>query len=310
MSELNEHKSTNVRLRAVSLGLRALAAVSPSLAAKVLERLFLSVRRFPVPERERAWLEGARRSAFESGGRRLSAWTWGSGPTVLLAHGWDGRGSQLGGFVAPLVDLGFRVVAFDAPGHASSPGRTSSLVEMAEAIADAGRHYGPFHGVIAHSAGAAATSVALSKHEQLDIGRAVFVAPPADLGAFLHKVSRWLSLPDAVADLTRRRVEERFDVDWDTLRAEHIAPSMTIPLLIIHDEGDSDVELDNGRRLAEAWPGAELAITSGLGHRKILRDENVIADAVAFVRTAPLPQQGGRLPQATTSRREPVRPSP
>lgn len=301
-------KSTNVRIAMMSTLLRALAAASPSLAARALERLFLSARRFPVPKREQAWLAEAERFTFESRGQRLLAHAWGSGPTVLLVHGWDGRGSQLGAFVAPLVASGFRVLTFDAPGHGGSDGKTSSLVEMADAIVDARRHGGALHAVIAHSAGAAATSVALS--QRLEIERAVFIAPPADLGAFLHKVTRVLALPDEVADLTRKRVEKRFQVEWRTLRAEHIAPSMRTPLLVIHDEGDRDVSIDDGRRLAQAWPGAELAITSGLGHRRILRDENVIADAVAFVRTPPHPQPGRRLPQATTGRRAQVRPSP
>jgi hypothetical protein len=42
--------------------------------------------------------------------RRLPVYSWGSGPTILLAHGWSGRGSQLGAFVEPLVEQGFRLV--------------------------------------------------------------------------------------------------------------------------------------------------------------------------------------------------------
>ena len=41
-------------------------------------------------------------------------------PAVYLVHGWGGWRWQLDAFVAPLVEAGFRVVAFDAPSHGDS----------------------------------------------------------------------------------------------------------------------------------------------------------------------------------------------
>ena len=125
-------KSTTVRpplaARALGAALRTADRVSPRLAAAWTERLFLTPRRHPVPARERDWLAGARWGELRLDGRRLPTWSWGEGPPVVLAHGWEGRGSQLGAFVAPLVAAGRRVVAFDAPAHGGSPGRTTNLI--------------------------------------------------------------------------------------------------------------------------------------------------------------------------------------
>jgi pimeloyl-ACP methyl ester carboxylesterase len=55
-------------------------------------------------------------------------------------------------------------------------------------------------------------------------------------------------------------------------------------LLVVHDRDDREVPIEHGRRLAATWPLAELRETDGLGHRRILRDPNVVATAVAFVR--------------------------
>jgi pimeloyl-ACP methyl ester carboxylesterase len=258
------------------------ASLSPVLGARLLERVFLSPRRREAPERERAWIDSGERVSFESRGRRLEAWRWGRfGPAVVLVHGWEGRGAQLGAFVEPLLAKGFRVLAFDGPGHGASPGNRSSLVEMAQAVLDAGRVFGPFHGAVAHSAGAAATTLAL--RDGAAIERLVYVAPPADLGEYLPRVAAALGLSEAAVLLARRRISERFGFEWETIAQIHLAQSMEAPLLVIHDAHDREIDVENGIHLASVWRGTELHLTSGLGHRRILRDESVVSRAAEFL---------------------------
>jgi pimeloyl-ACP methyl ester carboxylesterase len=83
--------------------------------------------------------------------------------------------------------------------------------------------------------------------------------------------------------VAERRLRTRFD-DVHTIR---LAADMQLPLLVLHDEQDRAVSIDHSRRLAEAWPEAELGVTSGLGHNRILRDEATVKRAIEFVRAAP-----------------------
>ena len=84
---------------------------------------------------ERSWQaslrEHARQSTLPFGSGHLALYDWGSGPTVLLVHGWGARGTHLGKLVPPLVAAGYRVVAFDAPGHGQSSGRSATLPQFA-----------------------------------------------------------------------------------------------------------------------------------------------------------------------------------
>ena len=82
-------------------GMRGLGAVAPGLASAWGERIFLTAPRHRPPEREVATLASAREGEVLSEGQRLLTWTWGSGPNILLVHGWGGRGGQLHAFVAP-----------------------------------------------------------------------------------------------------------------------------------------------------------------------------------------------------------------
>lgn len=261
---------------------------TPGLAARFLALLFLTPERHRTPERERAWLQSAVRTTLErSDGVDLPVYTWGSpGPVALLVHGWAGRGSQLGAFVQPLLDQGFQVVAFDAPGHGRAEGRQSSLPVVAQAVADVAAHVGPIHTVVAHSMGTACTSIAV--HRGLQVQRLVYLSPPVNPGGFLHRAGAWLGFGPGIADRTQALVERRFAVRFHDAHGETLAPHMDTPLLIVHDRDDTDVALSEAQQLAGLWPDAELVVTEGLGHTYILRAPAVVAQAVAFVAGAPV----------------------
>jgi pimeloyl-ACP methyl ester carboxylesterase len=275
---------TNVRANRSALGfaLGGLFRVAPAAAASVLDALLMTPRRRRPQRREQEWLAGAERTALEAAGSRLAVWSWGQGRPVLLVHGWSGRGSQLGAFVAPLVAAGYRAVAFDQPGHGASTGRRSSLVAMSDAVAALIEHLGIVDGVIAHSAGAAATALALAGGTRQP--RIVFVAPPSDLAWFTRRLVRAAGLPALLYRRSRRRIERRIGARWSELRMEVVAPEMTQPLLVIHDRGDREVPWEQGAAVARAWPSAELVTTEGLGHQRILRDERIVASALGFLR--------------------------
>jgi pimeloyl-ACP methyl ester carboxylesterase len=187
----------------------------------------------------------------------------------------------LGPFVSPLVERGYRVVAFDAPGHGDSEGHRTSLPEIAQSISTVADEVGEIHGVIAHSMGGAATTLAFA--DGLQAQRAVFVSPPSNPQAFLDFFSETIGISGGVRARVREKIEARVGRRLETMHANEIARQMRIPLLVVHDADDSHVPLRYGRSIAEAWPGAQLVVTEGLGHRRILQEEHVRDLAVAFI---------------------------
>jgi pimeloyl-ACP methyl ester carboxylesterase len=280
--------------------LGGLQALSPSAAAEVAANIMFRTSRRRADGWEEELLARAKQLRVESRRGELAVQRWGdTGPLVLLVHGWNGRGSQLGAFVEPLLAEGFQVATFDAPGHGRSDGSRSSLIEFADAfdaVLDALRpFFQPLHGVVAHSMGGAAVTFALSRRSargdrDREAGQAeprlVFIAPPIDLNDFMHTVSTELGLSErtqaALTSLVERRIGERLD----DLAALKLATRMQQPLLVLHDEQDRAVPVSCGQSLASAWPGAELHITRGLGHSRILRDPTVISRATRFLSRA------------------------
>lgn len=280
-------KSTTVRLRpvpapaALRVGFRLVGAVAPGLAAGVARRLFFTPPRSRRRPEQVAVLARGRRFELESSEERVVGWSWGEGEPVLLLHGWGGHAGQLAPFVEPLVARGFRAVALDLPAHGDSAGRRASIRHFAAAILDAATSLGPLAGVVAHSFGGAATTLALERG--LAVRAAVYLAPPSRFASFFSRVSEGLALDPRV----RRRLEVLAE-EWVGLRFAEVepcrlAPRRTTPLLVVHDRGDDEVLFAEGAELASLWPGARFHPTAGLGHYRLLRDPAVIAESVGFL---------------------------
>jgi len=282
---------------------RALSYLAPELAARAAERLFLTPPRPRRPNTEIDLLGTARARPMHVGARRIETWVWGTGPSVLLVHGWGGRGAQLGAFVEPLVARGFSVVTFDAPGHGASDAGLVTIPEMTDAILAVAAARGLLAGLIAHSVGATAATRAI--YEGLDAGAVVLVGPAADLVDPAARFTTTLGFTSVVRERMRQRIEARVGRSWSAFDVAALAPSLHAPLLVIHDRGDEEVPWQHGLAITRAWRGAGLLTTDGLGHRRILRAPDVVAAAVAFVnaRTA---ERGFRAAAAADSQATPL----
>jgi pimeloyl-ACP methyl ester carboxylesterase len=146
------------------------------------------------------------------------------------------------------------------------------------AVADA---VGPAAGVITHSMGGSATTLAM--HWGLAVPRAVFVAPAADPSAWVGPFAHVLGMRDATVARMKARSERRLGLRWEGLHVPTMARQMRAPLLVLHDRDDDVVPVSDGEAIARAWPGAELVCTSGLGHRQVVRAPDVVTRAIGFI---------------------------
>lgn len=266
-------------LRLVRAGFAILGTVAPGLAARVAVRLFFHPRRHARPRREREILATAAEMELPDG---LRGHAWGSGErTVLLVHGWEGRGAQLGAFVAPLLAAGRRVVAIDGPAHGDSPGHETTLVEYARALLAVERVVGPLEGLVAHSFGVAAAAVALDRGLRAE--RAVLIAGPASVEDVVDRYIRMVGLPRRVAERFRRAMVEKVGRRPEEIQIASIGPRLRVPALVFHDPEDPEVPYADALAIAACWPGARLRTVSGHGHRRILRAEEVVREATAFL---------------------------
>ena len=271
-------------MRWLRLSLRLRSLLSSRWAGYYLYRLWFASPKHPEPQREKAWREQARFMSIPHPDGPIATYLWGDGNNrVLLIHGWSGRGPQLGAFVEPLLAKGYAVVAFDAPGHGRTPGKTSSIFRMTEALLAVVKHTGPVEAVITHSFGAMVLAYAI-KHAGFHTRRAVCISSPTTPLFLVDRFCTVMQVDDKARQAFKGCIQRRFGEDvFDRLSADKNMAGSKLPALVIHDRDDHDVPYTLGQQLADIWPGAEFYLSEGLGHRRVLRNRKLVNKVVEFI---------------------------
>jgi pimeloyl-ACP methyl ester carboxylesterase len=259
---------------------------SPRLAARFAVSVFYAPRRLPASKWEVAALGKGNTGFYEFDGERLAATVWGqSGPAVLLMHGWEGRRGQLAKIGLAAMEAGFRAVAIDGPAHGSSRKKRTTLVEFSQAIAAATEKFGPFHSIVGHSFGAAAAAIALRKSAATK--RVVLISCPYSLRHVVGAFAKFVGVPDRSHEAMYPIMEKLHRCPESELSFETIGPDLRLPTMLIHDERDSYVPFIDGERVHRLTRNSAFRKTVGLGHMRILQDQTVAEEAVAFIVNAP-----------------------
>ncbi len=212
----------------------------------------------------------------------VAAWRLGEGPAVLLVHGWEDDHSLWTPLIDQLARIGRAVVALDLPGHGFSQGDRAPLLLGAKAVADVAEAFGPIDAIVAHSFGCPASITAIEEHG-LKIDRIVLIGAALHQRGQINRIAERNDIPDSVVQQIFATYEADVGrpVDWFDLR--RVAPGMTARALILHSFDDDACDYTGAQELADLWPGAELALTDGLGHRMICQTPSVIDRIVDFV---------------------------
>lgn len=272
-------------MTALPLPIAALAAASyvvPALVAPFFRRLMLNPRRHVRPPPVLALPPADERIDLGDG---LVAWRFGRAgraiPTVLLVHGFEGNRAQFGAIIDALLARGFAVVALDVPAHGDSAGRELTAVKFIAAIGRALERLGPMHAVIGHSMGGAMSLFSIAHHG--GAGRAVLVSAPSGLHRELRRFAGAVGLSQRGTAAFIASVEDHVGRPATDFDVRHIAGKVDVPVLLIHDQNDRQVPVAEAARTAHALPTAELMVTRGLGHNRLLADRAVVTAIVDFV---------------------------
>lgn len=263
---------------------RFLTWASPFLASRFAARLFLTPFRYKLPEREREMFENSEISEenVPAINRKIITYKYGnSDKKILLVHGWSGRGTQLSKIAEALKENGFTSIGFDAPAHGEAPGKISMMPFFIEAIHFLNDKYGPFEAVIGHSLGGMSSLRAIS--QGLKTKKLVIIGTANSVTKITRDFANNMNMNQEVAKKMKAYLDSKFGQDMEDYSGAVSAKGVKVPSLVIHDEEDVDVNVGDAYEIHEALENSELYITKGLGHRRILGNEEVINKITTFI---------------------------
>lgn len=263
-------------------GFRVLETIAPPLAIRLAVWKFCNPRRRPPRPEETRILAIADRIEFRLRGQRIVGHEWGSGPRILFHHGWSGSGAQMAPLADAVARAGFRVTVLDARAHGESSGNQATLPAMGHDLAEIGAQLGDIYALVGHSMGAMIAARAMG--QGLAARRVVMVAAPAEIMPYARFFTRVFGLRDKTLQGMLARLGRKTGLSPAEARAEGLADGRTEPLLILHDRDDADVPMRHPETWVAVWPGAQLEVTEGLGHRRILRDPAAAQRVVEFMK--------------------------
>jgi hypothetical protein len=192
-------------------------------------------------------------------GKNIKGYRWNKNQTekVLILHGFSSAAYKFHRYVQPLVKKGYEVIAFDAPAHGGSDGKTLNALEYKAMVELVVNKYGPFNGYIAHSFGGLAVSLAMENIPH-DASKMLKLQSKKTRAAFDDIILKKGGQPTAWFSINRAMQNIKASVLW------------------IHDEDDNITPLKDALITKEQnYQNVRFVITQGLGHRQIYRDEKV-----------------------------------
>lgn len=259
---------------------------SQAIVKKVYKAFFMP-KKYETKTQDEEILKSGNNFKVKYDAGELAVTTWGdeSNPKVLLMHGWGGARAQMTGFVKPLLNAGYFVVAYDQPAHGESDGEQTNLLEIAPTMDVMLNQFGKFDVILAHSFGTLITSYALVKRN---------FAPPARLvyfGAFnrlldsLPRFQALAQLPDELIHALREMMYAKFSEGvLNEIVNEDFVKQIQIPALMFHDRSDEVTPVEDSRAIANAWIDAQYVETNGLGHRGALQSADVHEQVINFLK--------------------------
>jgi len=274
-----KNKFFELQKKTFGKGLNSIGFFSPELSSKLAIYFFTKTRFNKVKERSPFSTKGPLKYTLD--GQELALYQFGQGKRTLLVHGWEGQASDFFKLIEPLIKSGHEVWAFDGPGHGGSSGNSSNVFEFVDIIGKLNEKFGPFEYGIGHSMGGVALGLA-SETREFNPQKIVTMGSPNKFENILKAFSSSIGLSKKIEKTLIDQIEKKLGRKLSEVSVEKAVSNSETEFLIVHDSDDKWVPFESAEAIAAQNENSELYKSQGLGHFKILRDEQTISKMMNF----------------------------
>lgn len=156
------------------------------------------------------------------------------------------------------------------------------MSEFIASVLEIEKQFGPFEIAIGHSLGG--MSVLNAIKDGLKVKKAIIIGSGDIVQDILEEFIFKLKLKKEFSEHLRVFFEHKYQLKMDDFSAYRAAQKIKIPVLVIHDNDDPEVPVKAGINIHNNLENGSLLLTDGLGHRKILGNQNVIKRILEFIK--------------------------
>jgi pimeloyl-ACP methyl ester carboxylesterase len=265
--------------------LNLLAVLSKKKAAKKAFDLFCTPLKKSKKELPPVF-DKAEKLSIAIKGNMIRGFRWNKGgiKKVLLLHGFESSSKNFEAYINPLIDKDYEVLAFDAPAHGISGGKQITLPLYIETIQTIYLKWGPVQSFMAHSFGGLAVTHFMETIPHDINTRLALIAPATETKTAIDTFFRFLQLGNDVRKEFEKIILQKSGIQPDFFSIPRAVAQLTASILWVHDRYDDVTPLKDVEPVMEKhYPNLQFLITTGLGHRKIYRDSQVIDAVVEFL---------------------------
>lgn len=205
---------------------------------------------------------------------------------ILLVHGFSSYSYKFDQYVLMLRKEGFEVLAFDAPGHGMSDGKRINALLYRDTILAIEQHFGSLYGIIAHSLGGLAASLAMEKMENTTHRKLVLIAPATETKRAIENFFALIPAKPVVKEAFEQLIIKLAGEPISYFSVPRVIKTLDAQILWVHDQTDTicafkDVE----PLLKEIIPSTEFHITKGLGHNQVYKEASTRDRILHFIQS-------------------------
>jgi pimeloyl-ACP methyl ester carboxylesterase len=265
--------------------LNMLAVISPARAAEKAFEIF-STPQYRSKSKFPPIFAKGEKLQFVQNDKKVRGFRWNQGADkrLLILHGYESSCRKFDHHISRGIKKGYEVLAFDAPAHGISEGKTINMLEYAAMIANVEMNYGKIDAFLCHSFGGIAACAFLEKHKHSRDTRLVLIAPATETTTAIDSLFRFAQLNDKVRKEFDAIIHRRTGHWPSYFSINRSMKHINASVLWIHDEEDHTTPLSDVQKVMDqGYPHIEFMITRGLGHNKIYRDNEVKRKIFSFL---------------------------
>jgi pimeloyl-ACP methyl ester carboxylesterase len=183
-------------------------------------------------------------------------------------------------------NLGYGVVAFDAPAHGESSGWQNNLILTAQIMDQLLDLYPRIRGIIGHSFGGVSSSFLMSHmRKEFNLDFFILISTPTRVQRIFAEFFKIVRAPQKLQNRIIQDLKKRYAFDFEDFDVDiNLTKAKIGQILVIHDENDRIVLPANAEAILKANPKAIWIKPIGLGHYLPVKHKKVITACEQILR--------------------------